>query len=376
MAAVRFSRRPSVGPALLLGVFLLLALLLAPALRTRPSATSTAPTGLHVSGNQMVDGDGRPLRLLGVNRSGAEFACVQGWGIFDGPADAASVQAITGWRINAVRVPLNESCWLGINGTPAAHSGANYQAAIVNYVTLLNQHGLVVILDLHWAAPDDTPATGLQPMPNRDHSTTFWAQVATTFKSNSSAIFDLFNEPYPDNNRDTEDAWRCWRDGGACPGVPYQAAGMQELVNAVRDTGAENVILLGGVAYGAHLSRWLAYQPSDPAGNLAASWHVYDFSRCNSRDCWDAEIAPLARQVPVVVGEIGEGDCAHRFIDPLMRWLDARGIGYLAWTWNTWDCAGGPALISSYDGTPTAYGRGFRDHLAELAAQSPTPNSN
>ena len=32
-------------------------------------------------------------------------------------------------------------------------------------------------------------------------------------------------------------------------------------------------------------------------------------------------------------------------------------------TWNTWDCSSGPSLISSYDGTPTAYGAGLRDHL-------------
>jgi endoglucanase len=361
---------------LLLGVFLIVALFLTLASCIEPGNTTVTPESLHVSGSQIVDGAGRPVRLLGVNRSGSEFACVQGWGIFDGPSDAASVQAMAGWRINAVRVPLNESCWLGINGTPAAHSGANYQAAIVDYVKLLNQSGLVVILDLHWAALGDTPATSLQPMPNRDHSATFWTQVAATFKDNGSVVFDLFNEPHPDNNRDTDDAWRCWRDGGTCPGVPYQAVGMQELVDAVRDAGAQNVILLGGVAHSAHLSRWLTHRPNDPAGNLAASWHVYDFSRCNTQACWDAEIAPLAREVPVVVGEIGERDCAHGFIDPLMRWLDARDIGYLAWTWNTWDCAGGPALIAGYDGTPTAYGRGFRDHLAELAAQSPSPASN
>jgi hypothetical protein len=30
------------------------------------------------------------------------------------------------------------------------------------------------------------------------------------------------------------------------------------------------------------------------------------------------------------------------------------------------DCAGEPALISDYDGTPTAYGKGIRDHLLSL----------
>ena len=42
--------------------------------------------------------------------------CVHGGQVFDGPADSTSVQAMAAWHINAVRVPLNEDCWLGING--------------------------------------------------------------------------------------------------------------------------------------------------------------------------------------------------------------------------------------------------------------------
>ena len=227
-----------------------------------------------MAGNQLVDGAGQPVRLLGVNRSGTEYACIQGWGIFDGPSDAASVQAIAAWKTNAVRVPLNEDCWLGINGVPAAYGGANYRAAITNYVSLLNLYGLVAILELHWSAPGTTAATGQQPMPDRDHSPQFWRQVATVYKGNSSVIFDLFNEPYPDGNRDTAEAWRCWRDGGSCAGIGYQVAGMQELVDAVRGTGATNVIMLGGVQYAARLSQWLAYKPADPTGKLAAAWHI------------------------------------------------------------------------------------------------------
>ena len=72
----------------------------------------------------------------------------------------------------------------------------------------------------------------------------------------------------------------------------------------------------------------------------------------------------------MVSGEIGEGDCAHRYIDPYMRWADGHGISYLAWAWDAeggWTCRGGPTLISDYDGTPTAFGVGFRDHLRSLA---------
>src|SRR5215213_8255617 len=106
-----------------------------------PAADAQGPaaiSGLHVVGNQIRHGAGHPVRLLGVNRSGTEYACIQGWGIFDGPADAASLQPIVAWRANAVRVPLNEDCWLAINGVPTAYSGANYQAAIASYVAALN----------------------------------------------------------------------------------------------------------------------------------------------------------------------------------------------------------------------------------------------
>ncbi len=330
---------------------------------------ATGITGLRVQGNHLVDGAGQPVRLLGVNRAGSEYACIQGWGIFEGPTDDAAIAAMKSWRINAVRVPLNEQCWLGINGVKPEYGGATYQAAIRVYVNALNAAGLAVILELHWSAPGATKATEQQPMPNRDHSVEFWRQVAAAYKDHSSVLFDLFNEPIPDNNRDTAEAWRCWRDGGSCAGLNYQVAGMQELVDAVRGAGATNVLLLGGVQYAARLSKWLEYRPNDPTGNLAASWHMYNFSWCKEPSCWDSEVAPLAAQVPLIAGEIGQDDCATAFIERLMAWLDARGGSYLGWTWNTWNCGqGGPSLISDFNGTPTPYGRGFRDHLAKVAA--------
>lgn len=337
-----------------------------PAPTSSPGPGAVSITGLRVQGNQIVNGAGQAVRLRGVNRSGTEYACIQGWGIFDGPSDLASVQAIASWKTNAVRVPLNEDCWLGINGAAAAYSGAAYQQAIAAYVTLLNSAGLVAILELHWSAPGATRATGQQPMPDRDHSLAFWGQVAAAFKGNSSVVFDLFNEPYPDSNRDTTAAWQCWRDGGTCAGVSFQAAGIQELVNAVRATGATNVILLGGVRYSNAMRQWLTYKPSDPLNNLAASWHVYNFNACVTAACFDADIGPLVAQVPLVATEIGEDDCGSAFISTVMNWLDSKRQGYLAWTWDTWGTAcSAIALIKDYAGTPTAgYGQGFKDRLA------------
>jgi endoglucanase len=346
-------------------------------LRAVPAASLA---GLHVSGNQLVDAGGSRVRLLGVNRSGTEYACIQGWGIFDGPNDAASVQAIAGWHANAVRVPLNEDCWLNINGVAAAYGGANYQNAIVSYVNLLNANGLYAILDLHWTAPGTHQATAQAAMPDADHTPAFWSSVANTFKSNPNALFDLFNEPFPGQDG-AADPWGCWLNGCALTDSSFgtwQAAGMQSLVSAVRQTGATNVLMAGGLSWSNDLSGWLAHKPADPAGNLAASWHSYPNNACNTQSCWDAQVATVAAQSPVITGEVGDSVCnAATYLPALLPYLDGKGISYLGWTWDTWSqCAN--VLITSYTGTPTAnFGQYFHDHLAAIGpAPSPSPSAS
>ena len=70
--------------------------------------------------------------------------------------------------------------------------------------------------------------------------------------------------------------------------------------------------------------------------------------------------------MPLALGEIGENDCAHGFVDALMNWADAHSVGYLGWTWNNWDCSTGPSLITDYTGTPTNYGAGLQGALLTL----------
>ncbi|TKT03844.1 cellulase family glycosylhydrolase [Streptomyces lasalocidi] len=343
---------------------------------TGPPDGGGAPPALHVAGNRLVDAGGTAHRLLGVNRSGGEFMCVQGRGIWDGPVDDAAIGAIADWKADTVRIPLNEECWLGLAGIKPEYGGANYVNAVKDLVARVEAHGMTPVVELHWtygqytgnsAGCTDVHATCQKPMPDQQYAPTFWSSVAGTFKNDPAVVFDLFNEPYPDRaTATTTQAWQCWRDGGTCPGIGYEVAGMQDLVDAVRATGARNVILAGGLAYSNDLSQWLTHRPTDPTGNLAAAYHVYNFNSCASESCWNSTLAPVAAQVPLVAGEIGENTCSHGFVDQVMKWFDDHGLSYLGWTWNTWDCASGPSLISSYDGTPTAYGTGLRDHLRAL----------
>jgi hypothetical protein len=348
-------------------VLLIASTLLATLLGPRPS--SAQAVGLHTSGNRIVDAGGHTVRLLGVDRSGTEYMCNSGNGnIFDGPHDDVAVAAIAAWHTNAVRVPLNEACWLGIPSTAdPTTTGAAYQSAIEGYVSQLNAHGQVAILDLHWNTADTAQATGQQVMADANHSPAFWSSVATAFKGNASGVvFDLYNEPH-------DISWQCWRDGGSCSGASFQVAGMQRLVNAVRASGATNLVLLGGLGWSGDDTQWATWKPTDPTGALAASWHNYGPTGCTMPSCWDSQFAGIGG-VPMVVGELGETDCAESYVDSAMAYLDGKGASYLGWAWDTYSCGGFPSLISSYTGTPTAFGLGFRTHFATLAVQ-PTPTS-
>jgi hypothetical protein len=334
---------------------------------------------LHVSGNKLLNSAGQQVILRGVDRSGTEYACVQGNGVFDGEVDQAAVTAMKSWGVNAVRVPLNEACWNAESYVISADAGANYQNAIKSYVSLLNSNGLVAILDLHWtdgtytgpsAGCSSAQATCQKPMPDAAQAIPFWSSVAATFKGNDAVIFDLFNEPYAsraDNNNSAE-GWQCWKTGSPCTGINYPVAGMQQMVNAVRGAGANNVIMLGGEEYSNDLTSWLANEPTDPDHNLAASWHSYNFNTCSSQSCWTSQIAPVIAQVPVIAGEIGENDCAGTYINPLTTWLDSQNTSYLAWAWNAdFNCSSGPGLITDYvPGDPTNYGAAYKAHLASL----------
>jgi endoglucanase len=322
------------------------------------SGAAATPLTIKVQGNRLVDGSGRTVRLLGVNRSSFEYACAQGWGMNHGPTDAAAIAAMKAWRINAVRLPLNEACWLGLPNVKVEYRGSWYRQAVMAYVKRMHAAGLYVILDLHWNAPGPKRALDQWFHADADHSPAFWRSVATAFRNDRAVLFDLYNEPH-------DVTWACWRNGCRTPDG-WRIAGMQQLVTTIRSTGSKHPLMVGGLNWANDLSGWLRWLPRDQAHQLVAAVHVFETNACGEEACWNAVLGRVAKKVPVVTGEIGQGRCAHDFIDRYMNWADANGVSYLAWAWTVWECEL-PGLIKDYDGTPTStYGEGFRDHLAKV----------
>jgi hypothetical protein len=361
-----------------------------------PPPTPVVPAsagGLHVQGNQIVDTKGNVVRLRGANMAGTEFVCAQGWSADpfggqpeDSPATFAAMQA---WHINFVRVPLNEDCWLGING--ARIGGAAYQTAIVKLVHDLRAAGFYVIVDLHWSAPGTQLALSQNPVPDKDHSPAFWSSVAATFSNDLGVIYDLFNEPFlywiaPGG----PDQFTCLMNGCTLNqyetgGTPFtitanwQSAGMNELIGDVRAAGAKNVIMVAGANWARDMSGWIAHRPADT--NVAASWHSYPsgnptlISECAAQSCWDSVVAPLAQQVPVVVGETGDSTFGPQtYLPAFLPWANTHGLSVVAWTWNAWTNPDDVLVTDMQTGAPTS-GEGvfYKAWIAGQPLPSPAP---
>ena len=336
---------------------------------TVSSATGPGLNGIRVSGHKLLDNGGSVVHLHGVNYSGTEYACVQGWGIFDGPSDQTMVNALKSWHVNVVRIPLNEDCWLNINGMSQADAGTNYQNAIVDFVNLLNLNGIYAELSLMWAAPGSYQATYQPGGPDEDHSPAMWSSLAATFKNNQNVILAPWGE--------TITGWTCFMRTGCNDeatygpnNAGYETASMQQAVTVMRQAGFNGPVAIPCISYANQCanyngSSWLASHPTDPDGQLIAEAHIYGKNSCDTTGCFDATLAPLAQQYPLIFGETGEtydaSECSNTYISTFLNWADAHDVGYEAWTWTTWgNCS---ALISSYNGTPAnTYAQWVHDH--------------
>src|SRR2546422_11568167 len=131
-------------------------------------------------GNPLVKGSEKTVQLIGFTRQPADYMCfptnVTFDDIFPGKAhDQGKIPAMKSWgaAVNIVRIPLNEDCWLGLNGLPSGRLASAYQTDIINYVNLLHANGLYAELDLNWNAPGTTKATGQTNMCDYDHLIAF-----------------------------------------------------------------------------------------------------------------------------------------------------------------------------------------------------------
>jgi hypothetical protein len=326
-----------------------------------------AKNGFAAVGNSLIGPDCAPYVVRGVARPSLE------WEPFGSPhfdQVASEFMQMKSWGANTVRIPVNQTYWV----QSSAHYVPGYREFVIATVAQARAAGLNVIFDLHIGdrgQQNFDPAQGMPQMPDVNHSLPFWKDVARQFKDDGGVIFEMYNEPH-DVPSDV------WLNGGTIAAGPnyaggpvgeaYQAVGMQQLYDAIRAEGAENLVIAGGTHWGYYLSTINNYRIS--GYNIAYSAHPYDYDD-KQPNVWEADWGFMASQVPVIVTEFGAYDCnADGYYTKFLDYAQQKNIGWIAWAWwtppdvsSTYSAAEReheicqfPSLIRDWNGTPSTTG--------------------
>ncbi len=382
---------------------------------------------LHVVGDKLVNAAGQAVALHGTFITGSSYACEQngGYGFSDTPIGDSLYAPMEVWKMNSFELLLNQDCWLGINGVPAAYSGQNYIDFVKAQVASMEKYGIYPVLVFGEGAPGtDTPnwyATdaGEEEMPNSSHFPLLFEELATEFKNDPNVILKLYEEPYPNYSNDLS-TWKCWSQGDvqystssdsslpagweSSPGTQkaptptsssshcdltddaghaYTAVGMQSLINVIRGTGATNVIQVPGVNFSNALSCTNSTSPTscgflDSADGvkvndtLASPQLMADTDNypgngqfCDNLACVTTTYDPVAAVMPIDMGEIGpelSSPYSYSVGEQFIDHYDSLGQSYYGSQWETWS-----GMINDYNGTPgSGWGQWFHDHITAI----------
>lgn len=319
--------------------------LAAPVPPTRTGCLSTppqpvAPGGYYVNGNTICTADGRVHQFHGVNRPSLE------WEPSGTNLSLSDFELMSTWNANAVRIALNQDFWL--QNSPLANP--YYPAIVDDAIAWAEMAGMDVILDLHWSDAGVlggcAPSNGCQQLMPDVNSLTFWTQVASRYKNDGRVQFELYNEPH-------DVTWDVWRNGGDT-GMGWQAVGMQQLYDAVRATGAQNLTIIGGLDW--------AYDLSGVPANRIAGYNIvyatHPYGPYRTTQDWGRAWGSLTYTDPVIATEFGmlnDTACTTDYSAQVIQYADAHFASWTAWAWYPGGCTF-PAVITDWSGTPSAVG--------------------
>jgi hypothetical protein len=233
------------------------------------------------------------------------------------------------WGATVVRVSLSQSFWL-----PGCHQDPNYPNVVAAAVDAITAQGMVALLDLHTGHLGECGPVGPQLMADT-RSLTFWQQVAGRFKGNPLVAFDLYNEPH-----DVSDT--VWLSGGPVTsgGTTWTAAGMQQLHDAVRRTGATNVVVVSG-------NDWANRLPAKRVKGTGIVYGVHAYTcpvSVGGKDCTadPSDPSPIldtwvgaSSTVPVAITEFGwPSGTDGRYVRNVIAYADRLGWGWIAFAWD------------------------------------------
>jgi hypothetical protein len=144
---------------------------------------------------------------------------------------------------------------------------------------------------------------------------------------------------------------------------------MQQMYDAVRATGAENLVVIGGLYWAFDLSNVPRYRVA--GHNIMYATHPYGGTPDRAPNTWDGFWGSLTATDPVIATEFGDSSkCDGGYSDQLIKYADAHNASWTAWAWyyGGWHTADGgcsfPSLIDDWNGTPSSAGAVVKNALS------------
>jgi len=332
------------------------------------------PPALHVEGSRLKTNDGNTVRLQGVNVASLEWSNT-------GEQVLESVRvAIYGWNSNTIRLPLSQDRWFG-EMERQNDGGRLYRLIVDEVVRYISENGCYVIIDLHNFAIEGQARQihsipEIYDMPNMK-SIDFWKDVAARYANDPAVFFDLYNEPH-------DVSWNVWKFGGRVTTrlmveATYNSPGMQGLLDVVRTTGAENIVIAGGLEWGYDLRGIPEYALDDPYGNIVYGTHIYPW-KSNEED-WDGRVGHVIGKYPILVGEVGcepdeklsltwPGYDPYTWSVEVLSYINKHGLNWTAWCFHP---SAGPPMLKDWTYEPTPYWGDFVKRALEPVPYIPDP---
>ncbi len=304
------------------------------------------PIILSVEGTQIISNIGKPVLLKGMVRPSLEW---NPQGEFLSEKD---LERMDQWGINVIRIDLNQNYWFA--SKPVTTKGS-YKQIINALIYYAIRHDLVVILDLHW-----TEDGHQSPMANKK-SIQFWKEVAQEYKQFGTVIFELFNEPYSVSKQ-------VWLNGDT------HYAGYQQLYDAVRSTGAQNICIINGLDYGYDVS-FINTNFGVKGSNIVYGSHPYNEKGSSGWQgpggSFEGNFAGIINKYPIIFTEFGVNQENYfpnryaRVYDFMLRYINENRIHYSAFAWwvDPTNPNSFPDLIKDWTGIPLNGGINIKNDL-------------
>lgn len=362
---------------------------------------------LHVSGKNLVDTSSNIVVLRGFNYGRLIDSATGDWilsngqtvyKVWDQSAIASNLDAMQQWNGNVIRLLFTIEWW--------KENTNNFHSNVKSFLDLAAARGIYVVF-VPWrvsgtGSSPDMPYPPYQEsssdtaiIPSVDDFVTFWGGVASELKGYPNVLFEFWNEPHGEQT--------LWFNT------------VQQCITAVRNTGANNVIVvqwgygagidMAGYSYYEAGSRigsiyhvdWIEQNSlSDPLSNILWSTHLYrsnfydssqgykkmgdtGYVNYTSNDLeWALDIIGVTSNNKALwIGEIGPNHWAtvaneYLWYNYVLKELNQNGVGFAAWEW--WN-GGAWTHLGYANYGPNQAGEILKANLAGESYTSPSPSN-